>query len=260
MGAQATPDIRQAEWEKLLQISIVSGFAASTLGYREPGAFAYGDRGRPAPSTTWRWPRSDRRLHRAWATSRDFFAVLAVPGARGELVRRRCRRHPRPRHRAWWRTGSSGVRRCTRTSCGAPTEVDDSLGAYLAEADRQGIAAPTRGAYRVIKALKRSRPRAGAHEHDARNSRCAAAPAHARARARAAGAHVVPRGYDDHLAGHITIKQPDGAALQPVVPVVGRVHARRRRASTSTVVARRAVALPAGCEACTSRCTSCATT
>ena len=44
---QATPDIRQAEWEKLLQISMVSGFAASTLGYHEAGAFAYGIAVRP---------------------------------------------------------------------------------------------------------------------------------------------------------------------------------------------------------------------
>ena len=35
MGAQAITDIRQAEWEKLLQISVVAGFSASTLGFRE---------------------------------------------------------------------------------------------------------------------------------------------------------------------------------------------------------------------------------
>ena len=35
-------DIRQAEWEKLLQISVVAGFSASTLGFREGSAFAHG--------------------------------------------------------------------------------------------------------------------------------------------------------------------------------------------------------------------------
>src|SRR4029078_3549845 len=38
---------------------------------------------------------------------------------------------------------------------GRPTEVDDSLGAYLAAADQQGLAVPTApGAYPVIKALR----------------------------------------------------------------------------------------------------------
>jgi 2-dehydropantoate 2-reductase len=157
MGAQATPDIRQAEWEKLLQISIVSGFAASTLGYREPGAFAYGIAVRPGAEHYVAMAKELIAVYRSMGYEpRDFFApfsqfrvlaastfdeavdatlalgtgmvdggILGRPSLHEDIVR------------------------------GRPTEVDDSLGAYLAEADRQGIAAPTaRGAYRVIKTLE----------------------------------------------------------------------------------------------------------
>ena len=100
MGAQATPDIRQAEWEKLLQISIVSGFAASTLGYREPGAFAYGIAVRPGRRALRRDGQGAHRglLRDGLRAARLLRAVLAVPAARGELVRRGRRRHARARH------------------------------------------------------------------------------------------------------------------------------------------------------------------
>jgi 2-dehydropantoate 2-reductase len=157
MGAQATPDIRQAEWEKLLQISIVSGFAASTLGYREPGAFAYGIAVRPGAEHYVAMAKELIAVYRAMGYEpRDFFApfsqfrLLAASTFEAAVD-------------ATLALGTgmveSGI--LGRPSLhedvvrGRPTEVDDSLGAYLAEADRRGIAAPTaRGAYRVIKALE----------------------------------------------------------------------------------------------------------
>jgi 2-dehydropantoate 2-reductase len=157
MGARPTTEICQAEWEKLLQISIVSGFSASTLGLKAGAAFAHGIAVRPgaehyvtiagellavycamgyeprdffAPFTQFRGLASksfadavDDAL--ALGTTMVADGMLGRPSLHEDVVR------------------------------GRPTEVDDSLGAYLDAADRYGISTPTaRGAYRVIKTLE----------------------------------------------------------------------------------------------------------
>lgn len=157
MGAQATTDIRQAEWEKLLQISVVAGFSASTLGFREGATFAHGIATRSGAEHYVTIATELLAVYRAMGYEpRDFFApfsqfralaaatfdeavdnahtlgttmvangILGRPSLHEDIVRRR------------------------------PTEVEDGLGTYLAAADRFGVAVPTaRGAYRVIKTLE----------------------------------------------------------------------------------------------------------
>ena len=146
MGAQATPDIRQAEWEKLLQISIVSGFAASTLGYREPGAFAYGIAVRPGAEHYVAMAKELIAVYHAMGYEpRDFFApfsqfrVLAASTFEEAVD-------------ATLALGTSMVENgiLGRPSLhedivrGRPTEVDDSLGAYLGRCRPAG----DRGAHR----------------------------------------------------------------------------------------------------------------
>ena len=157
MAAQATPDICQALWEKLLQISIVSGFSASTLGFREPGAFAYGISVRPGAEHYAAMAKELVAVYCAMGYEpRDFFAPFSqfralAAGSFDEAADNALA------------LGTSMVENGVlgRPSLhedivrGKPTEVDDSLGAYLAAADQHGIAVPTaRGAYRVIKTLE----------------------------------------------------------------------------------------------------------
>ena len=157
MGAAATCDIRQAEWEKLLQISIVSGFAASTLGFREEGAFAYGISVRPGAEHYVTIAKELLAVYCAMGYEpRDFFAPFSqfrglAAGSFEDAVA------------DTMTLGSTMVANGVlgRPSLhedvvhGRPTEVDDSLGTYLDAADRHGITVPTaRGAYRVIKTLE----------------------------------------------------------------------------------------------------------
>ena len=157
MGAQATTDIRQAEWEKLLQISVVAGFSASTLGFREGAAFAHGIAVRSGAEHYVTIATELLAVYRAMGFEpRDFFAPFsqfrALAGATFEEAVDNA-------HALGTTMVANGI--IGRPSLhedivrGRPTEVEDGLGTYLAAADRHRVAVPTaRGAYRVIKTLE----------------------------------------------------------------------------------------------------------
>ena len=156
MGAQATTDIRQAEWEKLLQISVVAGFSASTLGF-QGSAFAHGIATRSGAEHYVTIATELLAVYRAMGFEpRDFFAPFsqfrALAGATFEEAVDNA-----------YALGTTMVANgiIGRPSLhedivqGRPTEVEDGLGTYLEAADRHHVAVPTaRGAYRVIKTLE----------------------------------------------------------------------------------------------------------
>jgi len=156
MGAQATTDIRQAEWEKLLQISVVAGFSASTLGF-QGSAFAHGIATRSGAEHYVTIATELLAVYRAMGFEpRDFFAPFsqfrALAGATFEEAVDNA-----------YALGTTMVANgiIGRPSLhedivqGRPTEVEDGLGTYLEAADRHNVAVPTaRGAYRVIKTLE----------------------------------------------------------------------------------------------------------
>ena len=156
MGAQATTDIRQAEWEKLLQISVVAGFSASTLGF-QGSAFAHGIATRSGAEHYVTIATELLAVYRAMGFEpRDFFAPFsqfrALAGATFEEAVDNA-----------YALGTTMVANgiIGRPSLhedivqGRPTEVEDGLGTYLEAADRHHVTVPTaRGAYRVIKTLE----------------------------------------------------------------------------------------------------------
>ena len=156
MGAQATTDIRQAEWEKLLQISVVAGFSASTLGF-QGSAFAHGIATRSGAEHYVTIATELLAVYRAMGFEpRDFFAPFsqfrALAGSTFEEAVDNA-----------YALGTTMVANgiIGRPSLhedivqGRPTEVEDGLGTYLEAADRHHVAVPTaRGAYRVIKTLE----------------------------------------------------------------------------------------------------------
>jgi 2-dehydropantoate 2-reductase len=157
MGAQATSDIQQAEWEKLLQISVVSGFAASTLGFKEGTAFAHGIAVEPGAEHYVAIARELLAVYCAMGYEpQDFFAPYAQFRA---LATKSIADAVRDTLALGAQMVEAGI--LGRPSLhedlihGRRTEVEDSLGVFLAEADRLGVAVPTaRGAYRVIKTLE----------------------------------------------------------------------------------------------------------
>jgi 2-dehydropantoate 2-reductase len=157
MGAKATGDIQQAEWEKLLQISVVSGFAASTLGFKDGGAFAYGI---AVPPGAEHYVTIARELLAVYCgmgyEPRDFFAPFSQFRALATKSFRDAVTDTLTLGNQMVEAGVLGRPSLHEDIVhGRPTEVDDSLGVFLTEADRLGVAVPTaRGAYRVIKTLE----------------------------------------------------------------------------------------------------------
>jgi 2-dehydropantoate 2-reductase len=157
LAAQATDRIEQVQWEKLLQISAVAGFCASTLGFMPDASFAPALAVRPgaehyvqlvtellavyqalgyepqdfyAPFATFR-RAATRSFDEAVADAMALGATMVANGVGG----RPSLHEDLLRHR--------------------PTEVDDCIGEYLRAADRLGISTPTlRGAHRVISTLE----------------------------------------------------------------------------------------------------------
>ncbi len=157
LAAQATDRIEQVEWEKLLQISAVAGFCASTLGFMRDASFGPALAVRPgaehyvqlvtellavyqalgyepqdfyAPFATFR-RAATRSFDEAVADAMALGATMVANGVGG----RPSLHEDLLRHR--------------------PTEVDDCIGEYLRAADRLGISTPTlRGAHRVISTLE----------------------------------------------------------------------------------------------------------
>jgi 2-dehydropantoate 2-reductase len=157
MGAQATTDIRQVEWEKLLQIAIVSGFSASTLGFKEGAAFAHGIAVRPgaeqyvtiAHELVGVYCAMGYEPHDYFAPYAQFRDLAAKSFDQAVLDTLELGRGMVERGVLGRPSLHEDIVR------GRPTEVDDSLGRFLGEADRLGVEVPTaRGAYRVIKTLE----------------------------------------------------------------------------------------------------------
>ena len=157
LAAQATDRIEQVEWEKLLQISAVAGFCASTLGFMPDASFGpalavrsgaehyvqlvtellavyqalgYEPQDFYAPFATFRRAATlsfDEAVADAMALGSTMVAkgVGGRPSLHEDLLRHR------------------------------PTELDDCIGEYLRAADRLGVPTPTlRGAHRVISTLE----------------------------------------------------------------------------------------------------------
>ncbi len=154
--SETTNDIRHVEWEKLLQISVMSLWSASTMGALG-GSIAQG------------------LMNRAAAEQYVQLGIelLAIYGSLGFEPRDYYAPFSRFRELATWSFDEAVAQMMAlgrsmdeqgfrgRTSLhedllrGRPTELEFCVGAYLAEADRLGIAVPTvRGAYRVVKALE----------------------------------------------------------------------------------------------------------
>ena len=158
MGAQATPDIRQAEWEKLLQISVVAGFSASTLGFRGGRTFAHGiavRRGAEHYVTIATELLAVYQAHGLRA-ARLLRAVLAVPRAGRRDVRGGRRQRLRARHHdgRQRRHRAAVAARGHRARAGPPRSRTASAPISRRPTAIE-IAAPTaRGAYRVIKTLE----------------------------------------------------------------------------------------------------------
>ena len=157
MGAQATPDIRQAEWEKLLQISVVAGFSASTLGFREGSAFAHGIATRSGAEHYVTIATELLAVYLAMGFEpRDFFAPFSQFRALADATFDEAVDNAYALGTTMVANGVIGrpslhedIVRCR------PTEVEDGLGTYLRAADAHHVDAPTaRGAYRVIKTLE----------------------------------------------------------------------------------------------------------
>jgi 2-dehydropantoate 2-reductase len=157
MSARPATEIRQAEWEKLLQIAIVAGFSASTLGFKDGVAFAHGIAVRPGAEHYVTIATELLAVYRAMGYEPcDFFAPYSQFRSLGG----------KPFDAAVDDTLALGAAMIAAGTLGRPplhddilrgrpTEVDDSLGHYLATAERCGVPTPTmRGAYRVIKTLE----------------------------------------------------------------------------------------------------------
>jgi len=154
--SRAVDDIRHVEWEKLLQISVVSLWAASTLGVLG-GSVAQGLLVRESAEqyaqiatellavyaalgfdpVDYYTPFSQFRNFRQWTFEETVDQLMQLGRTMDE----------------------QGLR--GRTSLhedllrGKETELDFCVGAYLAEAERLGVPVPTvRGAYRVVKAVE----------------------------------------------------------------------------------------------------------
>ena len=157
LTAQATDRIEQVEWEKLLQISAVAGFCASTLGFMPGASFGhalavrsgaehyvqlvtellavyqalgYEPQDYYAPFATFR-RAATCSFDEAVADAKALGATMVANGVGG----RPSLHEDLLRHR--------------------PTELDDCIGEYLRAADRLGVPTPTlRGVHRVITTLE----------------------------------------------------------------------------------------------------------
>jgi 2-dehydropantoate 2-reductase len=155
-ASRAVDDIRHVEWEKLLQISVVSLWAASTLGVLG-GSVAQGLVVRESAEqyaqiatellgvyaalgfepVDYYTPFSQFRNFRQWTFGETVEQLMQL----GHTMEQQGLRGRTSLHEDLLR--------------GRETELDFCVGAYLAEAERLGISVPTvQGAYRVVKAVE----------------------------------------------------------------------------------------------------------
>ena len=163
-GARATHDIAHVEWEKLLQISLMSAFSVTAVGFLPDATVADALQVRPGAEHFVQLATELLAVYRALGFEPcDFFAPYSQfrDLADSDLDSAVERALALGRSLA-----EGGVR--GRPSLhddllrGRPTEVDDSLGSFLSAADRCGIdVATVRAAYRVIRTLEHLAAEAG---------------------------------------------------------------------------------------------------
>ncbi len=155
IATRTTTQITAVEWEKLLQIALVAGFSASTLGFRPGAAFAHGIATRPGAEHYVTMANELLAVYRAlghqvhdWFAPYSRFAEIEAASFADAVE-------------AVMTQGATMIADgiLGRPSLhedlvhGRPTELDESLGVFLEAADRLCVPVPTvRGAWRVIRA------------------------------------------------------------------------------------------------------------
>lgn len=157
VAARVADDITHVQWEKLLQITVVSAFSTSTLGFHPSATFAHGISVRPGAEHYVTIARELLDVYLALGYSpQDFFAPYsrfkALCNAGWEEAVEDTLAHGRSMLEAGV-VGRPSLHEDIRH--GRASEVDEQLGAFIEAADRLGIAVPTsRGCMRVIRALE----------------------------------------------------------------------------------------------------------
>jgi 2-dehydropantoate 2-reductase len=164
VATRLTDDITHVQWEKLLQITIVSAFSTSTLGFLPDASFAQGISVRPGAEHYVAIARELMGVYLALGYEpQDFFA----PYSRFKMLRDSSPEQAIEDTLEHGRTmlaagvvGRPSLHEDVRN--GRPSEIDEQLGTFVAAADRLGLEVPTaRGCLRVIRALEAlARPRA----------------------------------------------------------------------------------------------------
>jgi 2-dehydropantoate 2-reductase len=150
-------DVRHVEWEKLLQISVVAAFSVTTTGFLPDGSVAAALRLREGAE---HWVQLGTELLAVYRglgyEPEDFFAPFARFRELATADTATAVESAMALGEAMWASGAVG-----RPSLhddllrGRPTELDESLGTYLAAADRLGLEVPTaRAAHRTIRVLE----------------------------------------------------------------------------------------------------------
>jgi 2-dehydropantoate 2-reductase len=150
-------DVRHVEWEKLLQVSVVAAFSVTTTGSLPDGSVAAALRLRAGAE---HWVQLGTELLAVYRglgyEPEDFFAPFARFRELASSDPETAVVSAMALGEAMWASGAVG-----RPSLhddllrGRPTELDESLGTYLAAADRLGLAVPTaRAAHRTIRVLE----------------------------------------------------------------------------------------------------------
>lgn len=157
LAARETDVIEQVEWEKLLQISAVAGFCASTIGFLPDVTFGHAIARRSGAEHYVQLVTELLAVYRALGYEpRDFFAPFATFRRVASLDFAHAVDDALALGTDMVARGIGGRPSLHEDLLRAkPTEVDDCLGAYLRAADRLGVDVPTvRAAYRVIGTLE----------------------------------------------------------------------------------------------------------
>ncbi len=157
IAARVVADIRHVQWEKLLQITIVSAFSASSLAFHPTASFAHGISSRPGAEHYVAIAREFLGVYLALGYEpQDFFAPYSRFRALRDAPFERAVEDTLELARSMLEAGVVG-----RASLhedlrnGRPSEVEDLLGVFVEAADRLKIDVPTaRGCLRVVRALE----------------------------------------------------------------------------------------------------------
>jgi 2-dehydropantoate 2-reductase len=157
IAAGIASDITQVQWEKLLQITIVSAFSASTLGFHPTASFAHGISTRAGAEHYVTIALELLGVYLALGYEpQDFFAPYSRFRALRAGTWEEAVEDTIEYGRSLLSTGVVGRPSLHEDiRAGRASEVDDQLGAYVEAADRLGIDVPTaRGCLRVIRVLE----------------------------------------------------------------------------------------------------------